>query len=1121
MTERDKRDLERGTPSPDLQALLAEEQNLHETVIFSKEDMKKLRRPNVQPADGDYFNLNLPADLDLELDDDQFDVDPIFQVDTEPAPSEPAKDKEELIVNDLPAWEEETESTEQAEVEEEQELLEADLPELELESVESSSISNLDLEGQDDPNYNPFIYRPKHPKPQPTEVKASKSIKLPRLDLDAVYEAHYSLDHLDDLDAYDQFGAPELTPTKIERLMQNWWQGITQRVNNLKPKEEVAAPEDKLAEESVVAEVNDEFAPTESQAEPELELTDAKVELAEAEVESTEQVEAKQDSVEGYEGTESSEPSQEDLETQGQAQEEAEEESADLNLLAPVELEEEVESASQEDKRDDDNQWTPVSALDIEEQEAEPEANSETADDESLDSDQVTEQEPQEEEASEPKLNLWQRLVRWIQEGEPKEEEESESEATSQEASQTSQASDESDSDHDEDDSQGGASLTAWEQEVEPEAEHDASELETGSDTSPSSDFDLELEEEAVAGHPEPQAARPTERPQTASPESPSLGQQLAFDLTDTQAITPEAIQAYSDQVSQATQVFTEPILTDQVLEEYLNEDDITIETELNEKQTIVKGATWLTFGNIFSRILGAIYVIPWAAWLGADYLNANTLYSAGYQPYALFLAIGTAGFPSAIAKQMAYYHSKKQYRFADQLFKASMIVMSLMGLVTATALFFVAPALAAATPTIDHAAATLVIRSLVPPLVILPVMSLLRGYFQGYNNMVPTAVSQILEQIARVFYMLAATYAVMKLFNGAATTAVIHSTFAAFIGAAVSLVYLIFVYLRRLPMIKALIETDQSRDEFDLMKTLRIMLIDSVPFILVGSGIIIAQNIDTYTFGQIMGYTSSLLRSEIAELYGVLSLDVNKLIMIIISLAIGISLSSLPAITKRFAEQDKEGTGDLIQHVILLFSFVMLPAAVGMASIPTEVYQLFYANGSQTGPGLLVTASYMSIVLGLYTILSTILQAMNFRRLSIWHLLIGLVVKVVLQFPLVALFQAQGTFLSTGLAFLVSSLLMWRTIHKSVPLRYSEMTPKLVKMLVGTALMGVSTSIWAQVLNGLMGPVGRGMTFIKVILVVLVGVFVYMTVMALFGLLPILFGSRKKDLQDKMRFFS
>ena len=202
MTERDKRDLERGTPSPDLQALLAEEQNLHETVIFSKEDMKKLRRPNVQPEDADYFNLNLPADLDLELDDDQFDVDPIFQADAEPTPSQPTKDKVDWVVKDLPAWEEEAESTEQAEVEEEQVQLDADLPELELEGAESSSVSNLDLEGQDDPNYNPFIYRPKHPQPQPTEAKASKSLKLPRLDLDAVYEAHYSLDHLDDLDAY-------------------------------------------------------------------------------------------------------------------------------------------------------------------------------------------------------------------------------------------------------------------------------------------------------------------------------------------------------------------------------------------------------------------------------------------------------------------------------------------------------------------------------------------------------------------------------------------------------------------------------------------------------------------------------------------------------------------------------------------------------------------------------------------------------------------------------------------------------------------------------------------------------------------------------------------------------
>ncbi len=103
----------------------------------------------------------------------------------------------------------------------------------------------------------PFIYQ-SNILSLTTEAKASNRLTLSSFDLDAVYEAHYSLDHLDDLDAYDQFGAPELTPTKIERLMQIGGKQNTQRVNSPKAKEEVAAPEEALAEEPVVLEVNDE-----------------------------------------------------------------------------------------------------------------------------------------------------------------------------------------------------------------------------------------------------------------------------------------------------------------------------------------------------------------------------------------------------------------------------------------------------------------------------------------------------------------------------------------------------------------------------------------------------------------------------------------------------------------------------------------------------------------------------------------------------------------------------------------------------------------------------------------------------------------------------------------------
>lgn len=596
------------------------------------------------------------------------------------------------------------------------------------------------------------------------------------------------------------------------------------------------------------------------------------------------------------------------------------------------------------------------------------------------------------------------------------------------------------------------------------------------------------------------------------------------LDLTETKVLSTEAIQAYEQELSKKSASFRESILTDHSFEEYLVDDDLTVSEELNdelnEKQTIVRGAAWLTFGNIFSRILGAIYVLPWAAWLGAEYLKANSLFSIGYTIYAFFLAVATAGFPSAIAKQIAFYHSKKEYKTADKLFKVSMGIMVGTGVFAATLLYVVAPFYVSYTATNNPTAAIVVVRSLVPALLILPMMSLLRGYFQGFNDMMPTAVSQVLEQIARVIYMLGATYAIMELYNGQAANAVVHSTFAAFIGGMISLLYLIFIYLRQLPKVNALIKNDHKSHDIDLWKIVKIMVIDSIPFIVLGSGIIIAQLIDTLTFSSIIHFATTYTNNEIEELFGVLSLDVNKLIMIIISLAIGISLSSIPAISRKFAEGDKKGTGELIEHICLLFTCVMMPAAIGMASIAKMVYQLFYANGSQHGPALLVSSSYLSIVLGLYTVLSTILQSMNYRRKSMKYLLVGLLVKFAAQFPLMYFLHTQGAVYSTLIGFLVASALMWRRIHRDVPIRYVDFLPKLALLVLGSVVMGIATYFWGQALDGLFGEVGRLMTFVKVFGVVILGVLVYGAILAVTGLLSLLMGERYRELQDKLRLF-
>lgn len=582
-------------------------------------------------------------------------------------------------------------------------------------------------------------------------------------------------------------------------------------------------------------------------------------------------------------------------------------------------------------------------------------------------------------------------------------------------------------------------------------------------------------------------------------------------------------IQDFDDEVSSNTQTFREPILTDSVLEEHLTNEDITVDYQNEQriatnKSTYVKGAAWLTAGEIFSRILGALYVIPWATWLGQEYVQANSLFSIGYKPYTLFLAVATAGFPSAIAKQMAKYHSKREYKTAHKLFRHSLTIMLVTGLVTASILFFLAPILAAGSATDNPRAATFVIRSLVPALLILPMMSLLRGYFQGLNNMQPTAISQIIEQVARVFYMLTATYAIMKVYSGDVTQAVVHSTFAAFIGAMCSLGYLSILYIKQHKKMKVLIERSEEENSLTFGESLQMMLVDSVPFVLLGSGIIIAQIIDLYSFRQILEATSVLTRKEISILYGALSLDVDKLIMIVISLAVALASSSIPAITSLFAVENYRGTQQLIQHIIKVFSFIMFPAAIGMATIAYDVYYFFYPLGSAMGPSLLVSASVLSVVLGAYTIFSTMLQSMNFRKYAITYLMLGLLTKVLLQFPMVAFFQTHGAIWSTMIGFLVASILMWVRIHKEVAIDYADVVPSITKIIAAAVLMGITTTFWSRLLIQMLPGQTRGVLLARIIITVIMGALVYGIGMALTGQLSLILGDKYKETLDNIR---
>lgn len=564
----------------------------------------------------------------------------------------------------------------------------------------------------------------------------------------------------------------------------------------------------------------------------------------------------------------------------------------------------------------------------------------------------------------------------------------------------------------------------------------------------------------------------------------------------------------------------SESLVADGMLEDVMLTSDIPVESLTDDQEQFTKGTLWLTIGSVVSRVLGALYVIPWATWFGAEYTTANVLYSTGYRPYTLFLAISTAGFPSAVAKQMSHYHAQKEYKVADRLFKNTLLIMLASGILSAGLLFLLAPTIAYNSSTDNPQAAIIVIRSLAPALLILPLMSLLRGYFQGFGDMVPTAISQIIEQIARVIYLLTATYAIMKVLSGNVTTAVAHSTFAAFVGAAFSLIYLMWVYWRQLPLIRQLKEQSVDAVSISTGESFKLLVKDSIPFILLGSGITLAQIIDQFSFRQILESTSVLLLSEIRVIYGAMSLDVDKLMMIIISVAIGMSLSSIPLITKLYASNQIENASRLIEHIIVIFLVVMLPAAFGLASISDNVYRLFYAQGYENGPQLLVTGAYLSIVLGAYSVLSTILQSFNYRRKAMKYLMIGIGVKLMLQVPFVAFWHGHGALLATLFAFLVTSILMFWQISKVVHIHFDVIMSDIVVIGIATVVMAISVHFWNETLNILFGDISRGVLLLKILLEVTIGGFIYCSILGLFGKLNLLIGSRMSGLQEKMRLF-
>ena len=536
--------------------------------------------------------------------------------------------------------------------------------------------------------------------------------------------------------------------------------------------------------------------------------------------------------------------------------------------------------------------------------------------------------------------------------------------------------------------------------------------------------------------------------------------------------------------------------------------------TTTTQQQQMVRGTAWLTASNFLSRLLGAFYIIPWYAWMGTHAEQANALFGMGYNIYAVFLLISTAGIPVAIAKQVSQYNALGQEETSYHLLRKILKLTSILGLIFAAIMYLGSPLLAAWSGGGEDLVR--VMKSLSWALLIFPSMSVLRGFFQGFNNLKPYAMSQIAEQIIRVIWMLLTAYIIMNIGSGDYVNAVVQSTFAAFIGMIASVLVLV-VFLWREGKWQAIFAGNTNDVTVDTQALILETIKEAIPFIITGAAIQLFQIVDQMSFINTMTSFTSYSNKDLQILYAFLSSNPNKITMILVSIATAIAGAGIPLLTENFVNKDKKAAAQLVVNNLQMLWMVLFPALVGAIILAEPIYTLFYGAPSNTALWLFVGALIQVIFLALYSLLAPMLQALFEPRKAILYFVYGLVVKIVLQIPFIYVFQAYGPLISTAIGLAVPIVLMYRRIHEVTGFNRQGLRRSILLMTLLALIMGVVVAIAAYGLHFAISPTTRLGSVVYIALVGAIGVLVYGFLTLATHLLDKLIGTRAKTLRQKL----
>ena len=532
------------------------------------------------------------------------------------------------------------------------------------------------------------------------------------------------------------------------------------------------------------------------------------------------------------------------------------------------------------------------------------------------------------------------------------------------------------------------------------------------------------------------------------------------------------------------------------------------------KKNSFIEGTVIATVFIFLVKILGMLYVVPFYSIVGS---RGAALYSYAYNIYLIFLSISSAGIPNAISKLISEYETLGYLEAKTRTYKISKKIISSLSIISFVLLFVFAKPIAhliigdmTGGNTISDIA--FVIRCVSVSILVVPFLSVTKGYLQGHKIMTPSSVSQLIEQVVRIGIMLLGSYLIYKVFNGTLTLAVGVSLLGAFFGALVADIYLIIKIKHNKNVLH--LDKEYKKDAITNKEIIKKIASYSIPIIIINLITNVYSSTDMILVSrtiQHLGYSAN----DVEFITSSISTWCPKISMIINSIVLGMTMSLIPNIVSSYVSKDYKNVNLKINKALQLILYM----TVGISILAKPIWTIFY-NTNPYGSLILSINIFTALLVNINISTSTMLQSMNKFKAVYLSVILGFVTNGILDVPMMYLCNAIGieSFIGSIIATCIGYFLsIGVSIHylkkESKDLKFSKTIRMTYKILFAVIIMFIILFALNKTLP--FNLYNRRDALIVTVINSIIGAIIYIFITYKLGVIKDVFG---KELINKIR---